>query len=67
MNKKYINFLSDNITDKNIEPNTVKSIQFKENKFKTCGVCCRCGENCYIKLLIQLFGDNLMIDNAKGC
>ena len=60
-------YLQENISDKNIDTNTVKGSQFKDSKFKYCGACAGCGETAYIKLLTQICGDNLMIANATGC
>ncbi len=39
----------------------------KENYFEFSGACSGCGEAAYVKLLSQLFGDNLVIANATGC
>ena len=65
--QEIFNYLEENITDKGIDTNTVKGSQFKDSKFKYCGACRGCGETAYIKLLTQLFGDNLVIANATGC
>ena len=59
--------------DKNIEYkplfniNTVKGLQFKQSKIMFPGACAGCGETAYIKILTQLFGENLVIANATGC
>ena len=47
--------------------NTVKGSQFKRPLFEFSGACAGCGETPYIKLLTQLFGDNMIIANATGC
>ncbi len=47
--------------------NTVKGSQFKKPRFEFPGACAGCGETPYLKLLTQLFGDNLIISNATGC
>ncbi len=47
--------------------NTVKGSQLKRPKFACSGACAGCGETAYIKLLTQLFGDNMVISNATGC
>lgn len=61
-------YLFNNIKDKNLSiPNTVKSTQFKEPKFVFSGACAGCGETPYLKLLTQMFGDNMVIANATGC
>ena len=48
-------------------PNTIKSIGFVKPTFSFSGACAGCGETPYLKLLSQLFKDNLMIANATGC
>ncbi len=61
------NYLVKNIKDKHIPKNTIKNVQFTMPKFAFHGACAGCGETAYIKLLTQLFGDNLIIANATGC
>lgn len=46
---------------------TIKGSQFVKPKFEFSGACAGCGETPYLKLLSQLFGDDLMIANATGC
>lgn len=46
---------------------TVKGIQFEQPYFEFSGACAGCGETPYIKLVTQLFGDELVIANATGC
>ena len=61
------NYLKD-IKEKNImDKNTIKGSQFINPKFEFAGACAGCGETPYLKLLSQLFKDNLMIANATGC
>ena len=61
-------YLVRNIKEKdNFKLETIKGSQFKKPKFAFHGACAGCGETAYIKLLTQLFGDNLMIANATGC
>ena len=60
-------YLMNSITDKKIDPKTVKLSQFKSSKFLYPGACAGCGEPSYIRLLTQLFGDRLIIANATGC
>ena len=56
------------VTEKRVmNVKTVKGSQFIKPKFEFCGACAGCGETPYLKLLSQLFGDNLMIANATGC
>lgn len=62
------NYLFNNVTEKKVMPTTtVKGSQFVKPKFEFSGACAGCGETPYLKLLTQLFGDDLMISNATGC
>ncbi len=47
--------------------NTVKGSQFVSPKFEFPGACAGCGETPYLKLLTQLFGENMIVANATGC
>jgi len=61
-------YLNNNIRDKHkFNELTIKGSQFVKPKFEYCGACAGCGEPAYIKILTQLFGDNLVIANATGC
>lgn len=51
----------------NVNKFTVKGSQFEHSKFEFSGACAGCGETSYIKLLTQLYGDELVIANATGC
>ena len=46
---------------------TIKGSQFQKPLFEFSGACAGCGETPYIKLLTQLFGEQLLIANATGC
>lgn len=46
---------------------TVKGSQFVKPKFEFSGACAGCGQTPYLKLLTQLFGNELVIANATGC
>jgi len=46
---------------------TMKGASLNKNKFNFNGACAGCGETSYIKLLTQLFGNELVIANATGC
>src|SRR3712207_1385490 len=46
---------------------TVKGSQFEKPLLEFHGACGGCGEAAYAKLIIQLFGDRMMIANATGC
>lgn len=47
--------------------NTIKGSQFRFPKIEFPGACAGCGETPYLKLLTQLFGNELVISNATGC
>src|SRR5574344_880611 len=66
--QKIFDYLDKKIDDKNIYPkNLVKGIEFAKPKFAFSGACAGCGETAYIKLLTQIYGNNLIISNATGC
>ena len=46
---------------------TIKGSQLEKPKFEFSGACAGCGEAAYIKLLTQLYGDEIVIGNATGC
>ncbi|HIP47415.1 MAG TPA: pyruvate:ferredoxin (flavodoxin) oxidoreductase [Lutibacter sp.] len=52
---------------KKLATNNVKGAQFLEPLFEFSGACPGCGETPYIKLVTQLWGDNLVVANATGC
>ena len=61
-------YLFNKVTEKRVMPTTtVKGSQFRTPKFEFSGACAGCGETPYLKLLTQLFGDNLVVANATGC
>ena len=62
------NYLFNEVKEKkDIIPDNVKNSQFRKPLFEFSGACSGCGETPYLKLLTQLFGDNLVIANATGC
>ena len=66
--KEAYDYLFNNVTEKKVLPvTTVKGSQFVKPKFEFSGACAGCGETPYLKLLTQLFGDNMMVANATGC
>lgn len=65
--QKIFNYLNKNIKEKPQKIENLKTTQFKKTKFEFHGACAGCGETSYIKLLTQLYGDNLVIANATGC
>lgn len=50
-----------------IKVDNIKGSQFLQPLFEFSGACPGCGETPYIKLLTQLWGDNMVIANATGC
>lgn len=61
-------YLENHISEKKQEnPFTLKTSQFQKPKFAFHGACAGCGETPYIKLLTQLYQDQLVIANATGC
>ena len=61
-------YLIKNVSEKHPLPlNTLKGSQFSYPKFEFSGACAGCGETPYLKLLSQLFGEELVISNATGC
>lgn len=46
---------------------STKGAQFLKPYFEFNGACAGCGETPYIRLLTQLFGNNMIIANATGC
>lgn len=45
----------------------VKNSQFAQPLFEFSGACAGCGETPYIKLITQLYGEQMMVANATGC
>ena len=66
-NMEIFNYLEKNITDKKMPKNNIKGLGFTKPNTEYCGACAGCGEAAYIKILTQLFKDNLVIANATGC
>ena len=60
-------YLIQNIKEKNIDTNTIFGCELKTLKFEFSGACAGCGETSYLKILTQLFGNELIIANATGC
>jgi len=63
VNKYFDNYDNPKIMDKF----NMKGTSLNNSKFKFHGACAGCGETSYIKLLTQLFGEELVIANATGC
>ena len=63
-----LEYLEKNVTEKHpLSSNTIKGSQFLSPKFRFPGACAGCGETPYLKLMSQLFGENLVVANATGC
>lgn len=66
--QKRFEYLEKNIEEKDVlDKFTVKGSQLIKPKFQYPGACAGCGETGYLKLISQLFGDNLVVANATGC
>ena len=46
---------------------TVKGCQFATPLFEFSGACAGCGETPYVKVITQLFGEDMVVANATGC
>ncbi len=60
---KHITY-KDHLVDKK---QNVKNSQFAQPLFEFSGACAGCGETPYIKLITQLYGDQMIVANATGC
>ena len=66
--QKRFEYLEKNINNKEVlDRFTIKGSQFVRPKFMYPGACAGCGETAYLKLMTQLFGENLVVANATGC
>ncbi len=65
-NYEFFEALPGNITDGTKET-TVKGAQLKTPLFEFSGACAGCGETPYVKLVTQLYGENMVTANATGC
>ncbi len=65
-NAKFFDALPDNVLD-GVKETTFKGAQFKKPLFEFSGACAGCGETPYVKLVTQLYGDNMIAANATGC
>ena len=64
---KRFNYLEKLEEKRPLPTNTIKGSQFVKPSFMYPGACAGCGETPYLKLLSQIFKDNLMVANATGC
>ena len=46
---------------------TLKGSQLKKHLFEFSGECAGCGETNYVKLVTQLFGERMIVENETGC
>lgn len=65
-NASFFDALPDNVMGKNTTK-TIKGAMLKKPLFEFSGACAGCGETPYVKLVSQLFGENMIIANATGC
>ncbi len=66
--QKRFEYLDKNISEKDVlDKFTLKGSQFIKPKFAYPGACAGCGETSYLKLISQLYGENLVVANATGC
>ncbi|MDD2392378.1 MAG: 2-oxoacid:acceptor oxidoreductase family protein, partial [Bacilli bacterium] len=65
--QEIFDYLDNNIKDKGINPTNVINSQFVKPKFAFNGACAGCGETPYLKVLTQLFGNEMVVANATGC
>ncbi|MDD3594416.1 MAG: thiamine pyrophosphate-dependent enzyme, partial [Candidatus Gastranaerophilales bacterium] len=66
VNAKFFDELPDNVMGKNTTK-TVKGAMLRKPLFEFSGACAGCGETPYVKLVSQLFGENMIVANATGC
>jgi len=65
-NYEFFADLPNNIVDGTKET-SIKGAQLKTPLFEFSGACAGCGETPYIKLVTQLYGENMVTANATGC
>ncbi len=66
VNAKFFDELPDNVMGKNTTK-TIKGAMLRKPLFEFSGACAGCGETPYVKLVSQLFGENMVVANATGC
>ncbi len=65
-NEKFFDGTPDNVMGKNTDA-TIKGAMLRKPLFEFSGACAGCGETPYVKLMAQLFGENMIVANATGC
>lgn len=66
INAAFFDALPDNVMGKNTTK-TIKGAMLRKPLFEFSGACGGCGETPYVKLVSQLFGENMIVANATGC
>lgn len=65
--QEIFDYLIHHISNKIKDAKSIRDSQFEMPAFAFSGACAGCGETAYIKLLTQLFKNQLVIVNATGC
>lgn len=65
-NEVFFEALPDNFMGKNTTK-TIKGAMLRKPLFEFSGACAGCGETPYVKLVSQLYGENMIVANATGC
>ena len=65
-NYEFFANLPNNVVDGTKET-SIKGAQLKTPLFEFSGACAGCGETPYVKLVTQLYGENMVTANATGC
>jgi len=66
--RKDVDYYFNDYKNPNLFPKfSIKGSQLLKPKFEFSGACAGCGETAYIKLLTQLYGEQIVIANATGC
>ena len=60
-------YFFEKVSDKHVERNNPKNLQFTKPLFEFSGACGGCGETPYVKNVTQLFGERMVVANATGC
>ncbi len=67
-NKEEVDYYFNQYENPKVFPKfTIKGSQLERPHFEFPGACAGCGETAYIKLLTQLYGNEIVIANATGC
>ena len=65
-NEAFFGSTEDNILGAN-SASSLKGAMLRTPLFEFSGACAGCGETPYVKLVSQLFGENMVVANATGC